>query len=104
MSATRVMVTGDAIVQAQPDTAIVIVAVVTQSQSALKAQVENATKSETVLRAVKAAAGAGAEVKTSGYNVQPQYNYRNNLPPLIRGYEARNAVTVRMSDLTKSAR
>ncbi|MBA3439940.1 MAG: SIMPL domain-containing protein [Pyrinomonadaceae bacterium] len=100
-SATRVMVTGDAIVQAQPDTAIVTVGVVTQSQSALKAQQENATKSEAVLRAVKAAAGVGAEVKTSGYNLQPQYLYRENQPPTIRGYEARNAVTVRMSDLTK---
>ena len=101
MSATRVMVMGDAIVQAQPDTAIVTVGVVTQSQSALKAQQENANKSEAVLRALKAAAGTGAEVKTSGYSVQPQYNYRDNLPPLIRGYEARNAVTVTMGDLTK---
>ena len=64
---TRVMVVGDSIVQAQPDTAILTIAVVTQNRSAIEAQQENATKTDAVLRALKAAAGAGAEVKTSGW-------------------------------------
>ena len=41
------------------------------------------------------------EIKTSGYSVQPQRMYRENQPPTITGYEARNTVTVTMSDLTK---
>lgn len=98
---TRVLVTGDSIVQAQPDTAVVTVAVVTQSATALVAQQENATRTEAVLRAVRAAAGAGAEVKTSGYNLQPQYNYRENQPPTITAYQATNSVTVTLGDLTK---
>lgn len=97
----RVLVSGDATIQAQPDTAIVMIAVVTQSRNALEAQQENANKSDTVIRAVKVAAGAGAEVKTSGYILQPQYAYRENQPPTIRGYEARNIVTVTISDLSK---
>ncbi len=98
---TRVTVSGDSIVQAQPDTAIVTVSVVTQSKRAIDAQQENAAKSEAVVRALKAAAGAGAEVKTSGYSLQPQRVYRENQPPTITGYEARNSVTVTLSDLTK---
>ena len=98
---TRVMVAGDSIVQAQPDTAIITVAVVTQNRSAISAQQENAAKTEAVLRALKAAAGTGAEVKTSGYSVQPQRVYKENQPPTITGYEARNSVTVTLSDLTK---
>jgi uncharacterized protein YggE len=98
---TRVMVMGDSIVQAQPDTAIITVSVVTQNKRALDAQQENANKSEAVVRALKAAAGAGAEVKTSGYSLQPQRVYRENQPPTITGYEARNTVTVTLSDLTK---
>jgi uncharacterized protein YggE len=98
---TRVMVTGDSIVQAQPDTAILTISVVTQSKQALDAQQQNATKSEAVMRAVKAAAGSGAEVKTSGYSLQPQRVYKEGQPPTITGYEARNSVTVTMSDLTK---
>ena len=98
---TRVMITGDSIVQAQPDTAIVTISVVTQNRQALDAQQENATKSDAVVRAVKAAAGAGAEVKTSGYSVQPQRIYREGVPPTITGYEVRNSVTVTMSELNK---
>src|ERR671926_1543674 len=70
---TRVVVTGDALVQAQPDTAVVSIAVVTQGQTALAAQQENARKSDAVVRAVRDAAGAGAEIENSRYNFQPQY-------------------------------
>jgi len=98
---TRVMVTGDSIVQAQPDTAILVISVVTQGKRALEAQQENASRSDAVVRALKSAAGAGAEVKTSGYSIQPQRVYKENQPPTITGYEARNSVTVTMSDLTK---
>src|SRR5215211_37771 len=41
---TRITVGGDAIVQAQPDTAIMTVSVVTQGKRAVDAQQENATK------------------------------------------------------------
>jgi uncharacterized protein YggE len=95
------MIVGDSIIQAQPDTAILTVSVVTQNRSAIEAQQENATKTDAVVRAVKAAAGAGAEVKTSGYNVQPQRVYKENQPPTISGYEVRNSVTVTTSDLNK---
>jgi uncharacterized protein YggE len=98
---TRVLVTGDSIVQAQPDTAALNIAVVTQGKRALDAQQDNATKSDAVVRALKAAVGAGAEVKTSGYSLQPIRVYKEGQPPLITGYEARNSVTVILSDLTK---
>lgn len=98
---TKVMVTGDSIVQAQPDTAILTVSVVTQARSAIQAQQANATQSEAMVRALKSAAGAGAEVKTSGYSLQPIRVYKESQPPTITGYEARNSVTVTLSDLTK---
>ena len=98
---TRVIVSGDSIIQAQPDTAILTIAVVSQAKRAIEAQQDNANKSDAVVRALKSAAGAGAEVKTSGYSLQPIRVYRENQPPTITGYEARNSVTVTMSDLTK---
>ena len=97
---TRVLVTGDSIVKAQPDTAILTISVVTQAKKAIDAQQENAAKSDAVIRAVKTAV-PGAEVKTSGYSVQPQRVYRENVPPTITGYETRNTITVTLSDLTK---
>jgi uncharacterized protein len=98
---TRVLVAGDSLVQAQPDTAILLISVVTQSRQAIEAQQQNATRSEAVLRAVKAAAGTGSEVKTSGYSLQPQRVYKEGQLPTITGYEARNTVSVTLSDLTK---
>src|ERR1051325_12070464 len=80
---TRVMVAGDSIVRAQPDTAILTVSVVTQNSSAIEAQQENASKTEAVVRALKAAAGTDAEVKTSGYSVQPQRVYKEGQLPAI---------------------
>jgi hypothetical protein len=91
---TRVIVTGESTVQAQPDTAVVTVAVVTQNSSASEAQSENASKTDAVVRAVKAATGTGAEVKTGGYTLQPQYAYKEGAPPTITSYVARNAVNV----------
>jgi len=98
---TRVMVAGDSIIQAQPDTAILTISVVTQARNALDAQQQNATQTDAVVRALKAAAGAGAEIKTSGYSLQPQRVYKENQPPTISGYEARNSVTVTTGDLNK---
>jgi uncharacterized protein YggE len=98
---TRVTVGGDAIVQAQPDTAILTVSVVTQGKRATDAQQENATKTDAVISALKAAAGTGAEIKTSGYSLQPMRVYRENQPPTINGYEVRNTVTVTTSELSK---
>jgi uncharacterized protein YggE len=96
---SRVLVTGEAGVQAPPDTAVIVLSVVTQSQRALDAQQQNARKSDAVIQAVKAAAGANPEIKTSDYRLQPQQSYRSNAMPSIIGYEARNSVTVKMGEL-----
>ena len=96
---TRVTVTGEAKAQAQPDTAVIVLAVVTQNKQALNAQQENARKSEAVINAVKQTAGGKPEIRTSDYSLQPQYSYQDSRLPTIIGYEARNSVTVMMSEL-----
>lgn len=98
---SRAVVMGEANVRAQPDTAVLILSVVTQGGQAVNAQQENARKSEAVKRAVQTAAGANPEIKTSDYSLEPQRSYRQNKLPTIIGYEARNTVTVTMSDLDK---
>lgn len=98
---TRITVGGDSIVQAKPDTAILTVSVVTQGRRAIDAQQENASKTDAVIKALKAAAGTGAEIQTSGYSLQPMRVYRENQPPTISGYEARNSVTLTTSELGK---
>ncbi|HEX7955585.1 MAG TPA: SIMPL domain-containing protein, partial [Pyrinomonadaceae bacterium] len=90
---TRLMVTGESDSRVPPDTAVVVLSVVTQSTRALDAQQQNARKSEAVIQAVRAAAGANPEVQTSDYSLEPQRDWWGGLPR-IKGYEARNSVTV----------
>ncbi len=98
---TTVTVSGDARVMAEPDTAIVSVSVVTQNRNAVEAQQQNASQTTAVINALKRAAGSGAEIKTSGYALVPQRVYKENQPPTITGYEARNSITVTLNDLTR---
>ena len=90
---TRVMVTGESDSRVPPDTAVVVLSVLTQSTRALDAQQQNARKSDAVIQAVKQAAGANPEVQTSDYSLEPQRDWWGGLPR-IKGYEARNSVTV----------
>ena len=94
----RVVVTGEATVQAEPDTVVVTLAVVTQNASASEAQAENASKADAVVRAVRAVTGV-KEVKTSGYSLQPQYAYKEGVPPSITSYIVRNSVNVTVGDV-----
>ncbi len=97
--ATKVTVAGEALTRVEPDSAVLVLSVVTQSPQALIAQQENARKSDGVASAVKTTAGSNVEIKTSDYTLQPQYDYRDNRLPKIVGYDARNSVIVTMSDL-----
>ena len=96
---TKVTVSGEAMTKVEPDAAVIVLSVVTQNAQAITAQQENARKSEAVANAIKNTAGANAEIKTSDYSLQPQYDYRDNRLPKIVGYNARNSVIVTMSDL-----
>jgi len=97
--ATKVTVSGEAMTKVEPDAAVIVLSVVTQNAQAITAQQENARKSEAVANAIKSTAGVNAEIKTSDYSLQPQYDYRDNRLPKIVGYDARNSVIVTMSDL-----
>jgi len=90
---TRLLVTGESDSKVAPDTAVVVLSVVTQSRGALDAQQQNARKSEAVIRAVKEAAGASPDVQTSDYSLAPQRDYGGGMPRIV-GYEARNSVSV----------
>jgi uncharacterized protein len=90
---TRVMVTGESDSKVPPDTAVIILSVVTQAQRALDAQQQNARKSDAVIQAVKQAAGENTDIKTSDYSLEPQRNWNGSMPKIV-GYEARNSVRI----------
>ena len=95
---SRVLVLGEADSKVPPDTAVVVLSVVTQSRRALDAQQQNARKSEAVIQAIKQTAGPNPDVKTSDYSLEPQENWNGNTARIV-GYEARNTVTVNLTAL-----
>jgi len=88
-------------VKIAPDMATVSFGVMTEAATAQEAMSANATKMNQVITALRRAGLEQRDVQTSGLNLSAQYDYQENQPPRLRGYQASNRVTVRVSDLTK---
>ncbi len=61
----------------------------------------NAARMNEVMAALRRAGIAERDVQTSGLNLSAQYDYVQNEPPRLRGYQASNQVTVTINDLTR---
>ncbi len=88
-------------VKAAPDMATITFAVVTDAATAAEAMAQNATRMNQVMAALRRAGIAERDVQTSGLNLSAQYDYVQNEPPRLRGYQATNQVTVIINDLTR---
>lgn len=87
-----------------PDVAVISAGVVTQASDAAGAMRENATRMSAVIAALKKAGVAERDIRTSTVRLDPQYRYGENVPPVITGYQAHNAVDIRFRDVVKSGR
>jgi hypothetical protein len=61
----------------------------------------NATRMSAVMASLKKAGIADKDIQTSNLNLNPQYRYQENQPPLLVGYQASNNVTIIVHDLKK---
>lgn len=88
-------------VKVAPDQASLNFGVVTEAQTAQEAMAQNARQMAQVMAALKRSGLADRDIQTSGLNLSAQYDYQQNEPPKLRGYQASNRVTVVIGDLTK---
>lgn len=88
-------------VKAAPDMATITFGVVTEAPTAAAAMAQNAERMNQVMAALRRAGIAERDVQTSGLNLSAQYDYVQNEPPRLRGYQASNQVTVVINDLSK---
>lgn len=88
-------------VRATPDMATITFAVVTEAPTAAESMSQNATQMNQVMAALRRAGIPDGKIQTSGLNLSAQYDYVENNPPRLRGYQASNQVTVIIEDLTK---
>ncbi|MEJ6790067.1 SIMPL domain-containing protein [Brevundimonas sp. BR2-1] len=86
-------------VKTAPDMATISFGVVTEATTAAEAMRLNAARMNEVMAALRRAGIAERDVQTSGLNLSAQYDYVQNEPPRLRGYQANNRVTVIINDL-----
>jgi len=92
---------GDAVEAAKPDRATLNIGVTTEAQTAQAAATDNARQLDAVVNAIRDGLGGAAELKTSGYAVNPDYRYpQPGGPPLIAGYTVTNTLEVKLSDVS----
>ncbi|MDO1559667.1 SIMPL domain-containing protein [Brevundimonas sp. 2R-24] len=88
-------------VRVAPDMATIMTGVQTEAPTAEQAMADNRARMNRVIAALRQRGVAERDIQTSGLNLNPVYDYRENQPPLLRGYQASNTVTVIVRDLAR---
>lgn len=94
-------VSGTGKVSATPDIGVADIAITIEAATSTAAQDEANKKSKTVVEYLKNAGIKSADIKTSGYNIYPQYDYTNGRSR-IRGYQVTQSLTIKIRDLDKT--
>jgi uncharacterized protein YggE len=99
--ATPVIVTsGEGVVKKAPDRAWVAIAAESRARTAPEAQRLNTDAMTAVLEKIKSLGVPADAIQTTGYTLQPDFEYQNGRQNL-RGYISRNQVEVRVDTLSK---
>ena len=102
IAGTRLDIVATGEVSRVPDLALINAGVVTRAATASQAIAQNAQQMSRVVAALKRAGVAERDIQTSSINLNPEYRYAENQPPVLTGYQASNQVTVRFRDIEES--
>lgn len=102
ITGTRLDLVATGEVSRVPDIARINAGVVTQAPKATDAIQQNARQMNRVIAALKRAGIAERDIQTSSINLNPEYRYAENQPPVLTGYRASNEVTVRFRDIAET--
>jgi uncharacterized protein YggE len=99
---SSIRVTGDAVVTAKPDRALIDVGVLTQEKQSQNASSQNAKQLDAVMAALHKLLGADADIKTINFALNPDYQYRPmGGKSAVSSYTALNVVRVTVDELDK---
>jgi uncharacterized protein YggE len=102
ISGTRLDISATGEVTRVPDVAIISAGVVTRAATASAAIQDNANRMERIRAALKRAGIADRDIQTSSINLNPDYRYEENKPPVLTGYQASNTLSIRFRDIRNS--
>ncbi len=93
---------GEGKVVAKPDIAKISLSIVTDALTSKVAQDENSRKSKAITDFLKKQSIDDKDIKTTGYNIYPQYKYpQYGGQPTITGYQVNQTMEVKVRDLDK---
>lgn len=90
---------GRGTVVARPDVALVNVTILTEAATSKAAQDDNSVRSQQVVDYLEGQGIEEKDIKTSGYNISPQYTYPRGGEPEVTGYQVRQSIDVKIRDL-----
>ena len=96
-----IVVAGTGRVSVEPDLAELRLGVSVARPTVDGARGVAAATMDAILAAVAAAGVDRRDVRTTRLSVQPRYDYRDNQPPVLTGYELANVVEVTVRDLDR---
>lgn len=96
-----IVVAGTGRVSVEPDIAILRLGVSVARPTVDGARAVAAATMEAILTAVTGAGVDRRDVRTTLLSVQPRYDYRDEQPPVLTGYELANVVEVTVRDLDR---
>jgi uncharacterized protein len=96
-----IVTTGEGVVKMAPDRVWVTIAAESRAKSPRDAQRVNSDAMKAVLDKLKAMGLPADAIRTSGYDLQPQFDYVNGKQSL-REYLARNSIEVRVDDVARA--
>lgn len=94
-----ITVSGEGKVVVKPDIAEISVSVISEDKTVSKVIKSNTEKMNGVIDKMKTLGIDEKDMTTSGYNLNPVYNYPENLPPVITGYRLDQTLALKIRNL-----
>jgi uncharacterized protein YggE len=94
----EIRVTGEGMVDVQPDQAEVIVGIITENKELVSAQRENAQTSSAVINALLQLQINRDQIRTSDYSIFPQYDFVDGVQT-FRNYKVEHRLTITLSNM-----
>jgi uncharacterized protein len=99
--AKTIVVTSEGSVKVVPDTVMARIEVLTEKPTSEEAVNINSVNTQNVVTAIKALGESDLKIETSGYSLQPLYNYIDNKPPVIYAFSAVTTLLVTTKKIEK---
>ncbi|WP_243387685.1 SIMPL domain-containing protein [Bacillus kexueae] len=97
----NLIVTGKGSVKVKPDTALILIGMITENEKPQLAQKENAKVTNQVIQSLIGMSISKSDIETVNYQVQPKYDYPQGKPPTLIGYEVTHTIKVSTEKLSQ---